>query len=340
MQKKVENYLSTKCHIEKSATLEAPVRLYGSAKIAKNVKVGRFSYLNTRSTLHSGTSIGRYCSIGKNVEVGPFDHPMDSLSTSPVSYNAHLHFPEERDWFVRTTLKRAKGVVIGNDVWIGSNTIIKRGLTIGHGAIIGAASIVTKDVAPYAIVAGVPAREIRKRFDEATIARLLALQWWDMPVEVVGQLSFDDLEACLDALERYKAQESVKCDAVAASDPALVQAGAVPVSDKGEVVEALRRVIEAIPPTAAKPILPAQQEFVDLLKQKLENADIPSPVIDFIESNGRKFYSDYEVSDYGDQVILNNKIMRIAELSVDGLDGQELPNHLQKSIMNILSTKW
>ena len=76
-------------------------------------------------------------------------------------------------------------IVIGNDVWIGYEAVILAGVTIGDGAIIGTRALVTRDVAPYTIVGGVPAREIRRRFPEETIAELLALKWWDWPVELI-----------------------------------------------------------------------------------------------------------------------------------------------------------
>ncbi|WP_339930368.1 CatB-related O-acetyltransferase [Yoonia sp. 208BN28-4] len=196
-----KNYFSSESRIEKSASFEAPVRTYGSVKIRKKVEVGHFTFINTRTTLHTGTKMGRFCSIGKNIEIGPFDHPMERLSTSPVSYNAHLHFPDEQDQFIKNKPKRKPGAVIGHDVWIGTNAMILRGVTIGTGAVVGAGSIVTRDVAPYAIVAGTPAKEIRKRFDDKTIKRLMASKWWEQPVSVLGKLDFADIEACLDALE-------------------------------------------------------------------------------------------------------------------------------------------
>ncbi|MDH6342506.1 acetyltransferase-like isoleucine patch superfamily enzyme [Parabacteroides sp. PFB2-12] len=79
-------------------------------------------------------------------------------------------------------------IVIGNDVWVGYEAVIMAGVHIGDGAIIGTRAVVTKDVPPYTIVGGVPAREIRKRFDEATISKLLKLQWWDWPVDKIQEV--------------------------------------------------------------------------------------------------------------------------------------------------------
>ena len=102
-------------------------------------------------------------------------------------------------------LPKEKMNVIGNDVWIGSRVIIKQGLNIGTGAVIGAGSIVTKDVPEYAIVAGCPARIIRYRFDENTIKRLLATQWWTLSEKEIRRFAdcINDVEAFLESVEAY-----------------------------------------------------------------------------------------------------------------------------------------
>jgi lipopolysaccharide biosynthesis protein len=91
--------------------------------------------------------------------------------------------------------------VIGNDVWIGAGALLKRGITVGHGAVIGARALVTRDVPPYAIVAGSPARIIRYRFDEETIARLLSLAWWRFKFTDLHDLDPTDMQAFMDGLE-------------------------------------------------------------------------------------------------------------------------------------------
>lgn len=90
---------------------------------------------------------------------------------------------------------RPDKITIGNDVWIGAGSIIRKGITIGDGAVVGAGSVVSKDVPPYGIVAGNPARLIKYRFDEATIAEFLDLKWWDLPVEKIFSLPFDDVQS-------------------------------------------------------------------------------------------------------------------------------------------------
>lgn len=126
--------------------------------------------------------IGKFCSIacGAKFLFNCANHTLASLST----YTFPLFYEE---WgldqsAVASAWDNKGDIIIGNDVWIGYEAMILAGVHIGNGAIIGARAVVTKDVAPYSIVGGVPAREIRKRFDDATIARLEALQWWDWPV--------------------------------------------------------------------------------------------------------------------------------------------------------------
>lgn len=127
--------------------------------------------------------IGKFCSIacGAKFLFNCANHTLASLST----YTFPLFYEEwglERS-AVASAWDNKGDIIIGNDVWIGYEAVILAGVHIGNGAIIGARAVVTKDVAPYSIVGGVPAHEIRKRFDAATITRLEALQWWDWPVD-------------------------------------------------------------------------------------------------------------------------------------------------------------
>lgn len=129
---------------------------------AGEVRIGYRSYAN--ESFFRNCEIGRFCSIGRRCSIGAARHPTAMLSTHPAG------FP---DGFEVGPLTR-----IGNDVWIGDHAVVMAGLTIGDGAIIGAGAVVTRDVAAYDIVGGVPARVIRPRFDAETVAILLASQWW------------------------------------------------------------------------------------------------------------------------------------------------------------------
>lgn len=136
---------------------------------------------------HERLVIGRFCSIacGAKFLFNCANHSLKSLS----SYTFPLFYEE---WGlgkagVATAWDNRGDIIIGNDVWIGFEAVIMAGVHIGDGAIIGARAVVTKDVPPYTIVGGVPAREIRKRFDAATVGRLQALKWWDWPEERIRQ---------------------------------------------------------------------------------------------------------------------------------------------------------
>ena len=138
--------------------------------------------------------IGKYCSIacGAKFLLNSANHTLRSLSTYPfpIFYETWGTPVSE----VSSAWDNRGDIVIGNDVWIGYEAVILSGVHIGDGAIIGARAVVTRDVEPYTIMGGVPARPIRKRYDEETIQRLLALRWWDFPPE--------QMRKCLDALEQ------------------------------------------------------------------------------------------------------------------------------------------
>ena len=136
---------------------------------------------------HDKLKIGKFCSIacGAKFLFNSANHTVKSLSTYPFPI-----FFEEWGLDVKdiTSAWDNKGdIVIGNDVWIGYEAVIMSGVTIGDGAIIGTRAVVTKDVPPYTIVGGVPAKQIRKRFSEETISELLELKWWDWTFEKISQ---------------------------------------------------------------------------------------------------------------------------------------------------------
>lgn len=131
--------------------------------------------------------IGKFCSIacGAKFLFTSANHKMSSLSTYPFPIFYEEWGLDVKD--IRNAWDNKGDIVIGNDVWIGYEAIIMAGVTIGDGAIIGTRAVVTKDVPPYTIVGGVPAKPIRKRFDDATVERLIKLRWWDWEHEKIAQ---------------------------------------------------------------------------------------------------------------------------------------------------------
>lgn len=163
--------------INDKVILGKPCVIHRDVEIAGGVQIGDYSYVNTGTIIVSG-SIGKFCSIGYFCQIGVHEHPLDFMSTSPLIYSGENIFQTKSSWN-----DIYSPPLIGNDVWIGSKAIILQGVNIGDGAVIAAGAVVTKDVPPYAIVGGVPAKLIRYRFDEKEIGFLLKLKWWNMPPE-------------------------------------------------------------------------------------------------------------------------------------------------------------
>lgn len=132
--------------------------------------------------------IGAFVSIANNVIIGGGMHPIDWVGTSPVFYSGRDSVTAKFSTFERP---QHKTTTIGNDVWIGANAMIKQGVTIGNGAVVGMGCIVTKDVAPYAVVVGNPARVIKMRFSDSVINELEQLKWWDLDESLLHTIATD-----------------------------------------------------------------------------------------------------------------------------------------------------
>ena len=177
-----------------NSEIDKTAKVY-SASSFYNSKIGRYSYVGYDSEVVN-CEIGAFCSIANGLIVGGAQHPMEWVSTSPVFYDVKGGTGHRLGNLKVETPKRT---IIGNDVWIGSRVIIMQGIRIGDGAVIGAGAVVTKDVPPYAIVAGVPAKVIRYRFDAETIDKLLKLKWWNWDEAQLRKYAhcFNDVEKLL-----------------------------------------------------------------------------------------------------------------------------------------------
>jgi len=161
--------------IGRKITFEKRVKIERGSNIFSE-KIGRYTYIGRNCFIDKSTKIiGRFCSIANGVTLGVGNHPIDWVSTHAIAFNKKYGFVKTNN-FLNSSKKDCK---IGNDVWIGTNAIIIAGVTVGDGAIIGANAFVNKDVEPYSIVVGTPAKHIRYRFDQETVKKLLEIKWWN-----------------------------------------------------------------------------------------------------------------------------------------------------------------
>lgn len=175
------------CHFGEFNTIYEDVTL-------NNVSLGCFTYIANDTRIFNA-EIGKFCSVGSEVRCGLGIHPTQIfVSTHPIFFSTKK---QAQITFVKKDyIKEYKRIKIGNDVWIGNGAVIIDGVIIGNGAIIAAGSVVTKDVEPYSIVGGVPAKVIRYRFSEDQIRFLQKVKWWDMDIDWIksNHLKFNNVE--------------------------------------------------------------------------------------------------------------------------------------------------
>jgi phosphonate metabolism protein (transferase hexapeptide repeat family) len=150
----------------------------GARTLVTDSDFGDYSYIVHDGEV-MGTTIGKFCSIAAHVRINPGNHPMHRASQAHFTYRSAAYFEGEEDEAEFFAWRRAHPVRIGHDVWIGHGVVVLPGVTVGTGAVLAAGAVVTRDVEAYSVVAGVPARPIRRRFPQATADALQALAWWD-----------------------------------------------------------------------------------------------------------------------------------------------------------------
>ncbi|MGN0014328.1 MAG: CatB-related O-acetyltransferase [Candidatus Gastranaerophilaceae bacterium] len=192
--KRLSNQLfGTKYPLNSTNTLEENVLLDKSVVLMSHIKIGYGTYLRRDVFVDDYTEIGRFCSIANDVVIAPSEHPLQNFSTHPISYDVENYPGKETK------------TIIGNDVWIGTRAIISKGVTVGDGAVIAANAVVTKNVPPYAVVAGVPTKIIKYRFEDDIIEKLLGLEWWNFPPEKLQNMKNIPIEEAVKKLEEIKA---------------------------------------------------------------------------------------------------------------------------------------
>lgn len=181
-------------------------RVHGSAQL-RNATLGRFTELKERvQFLDSAlgdysymerdgeaiyTSVGKFCAIAAHCRLNALNHPAERISQHKITYRPNEYFAHAKLDKTFRDARMAQRVEIGHDVWIGHGAIVLPGKTIGHGAVVAAGAVVTRDVAPYAIVAGVPARFLKWRFPPEIARRIIALSWWDWDHDRLGEAAGD-----------------------------------------------------------------------------------------------------------------------------------------------------
>ena len=213
-----------------AGAVEHPVRMQARAELHGGSSLGRFGFLNVGTVVYGGVEIGRYFSCGRGAEIGVAPHPLTGLSTHGFTVN-HAWFPGVEGYGQAAgsapRIPAKQTTRIGHDVWIGAQAVVMPGVTIHTGSVIAANAVVTRDVEPYEIVGGVPAKHIKFRFAEDVRRRLLASKWWELEHDVIQQLPYRDAVQAVAALEASFVRPQVPSNreaVITAAPPDLVEA--------------------------------------------------------------------------------------------------------------------
>lgn len=200
--------IAKSANVSPRVTIEHPIHAAPRVEFHSG-SVGRYTFINIDTVIYENVHVGRFSTFARRCQVAGAEHPIHHVTTS--------FFGISDKWFANDPVacaavkrrnspprsrSRSDRTTIGNDVWIGADALVLKGVRIGDGSVVAAGAVVTRDVPPYAIVGGNPARLIRYRFDEATISELLAVKWWNLPPAEIAQLPLDDPATAISILQQ------------------------------------------------------------------------------------------------------------------------------------------